>query len=319
MVDRSHGGRLRLGGADALDLLNRLSTNDLSSLPPGRGLPTVLTSPKGRVVDLLLVGAQEDRLLCLTSPGRQQPVLDWVDFYTFGEEVLPEDLTPATAQIAVAGPGAGRLLSAAGAPVEGLAPYHLRDAEIGGAPVVVWHTLSSGASSYEVIVSGPQGGGVWRALAEAGAVPVGHTAWETFRIANGAPVYGAEYGDQTNPLECRLRGAVSFSKGCYTGQEVVARLDTYRKVQRYLMAVELTGPASPGDLLQVDGQKAGMLTSVAPLTFQGRYAALAFMDAAYASAGRAFEVAGGAVVATLAHPAYAAATEPPPPGVRAAL
>ena len=311
LVDRSHAGRLSIAGADALDLLNRLSTNKLESLPPEQGLPTVLTSPKGRVVDLLVVGAQEGRLLCLTSPGRQQPVLDWIDFYTFGEEVQPEDVTPATAQFTLAGPRAGCLLSAAGVPVDGLPPYHLRGAGIGEAPVVVWRTLSAGVESYEVIVSQPLGRGVWRALVEAGAVSAGRTAWEAFRIANGAPAYDAEYGDQTNPLESRLRGAVSFSKGCYTGQEVVARLDTYRKVQRYLMAVRLASPASPGELLQVDGQKAGVLTSVAALAVEEGYAALAFVDARYASAGQVVEVPGAAAAATLADPAYATATEPP--------
>ena len=311
LVDRSHVGRLRITGADALDLLNRLSTNKLESLPPGQGLPTVLTSPKGRVVDLLLVGAQQDHLLCLTSPSRQQAVADWIDFYTFGEEIFLQDLTPATSQFTVAGPSAASVLSSVGILAQELARYNLQNAEIEGSPVVVWRTLSAGVESFEVIVSQELGVGVWRALMGAGAAPAGREAWEAFRIANGAPAYGTEHGDETNPLESRLRGAISFSKGCYTGQEVVARLDTYQKVQRQLMSARLTSPASPGDVLWAEGQKAGVLTSVATLPTAGGHAALAFVDMKYAVPGRALDLPSGAT-ATITDPAYAVATEPPP-------
>ena len=317
LVDRSGSGRLRISGVDALDLLNRLSTNKLESLPPGQGAPTVLTSPKGRVVDLLLVGALADYLLCLTSPGRQQAVVDWIDFYTFGEDIHLQDIAPATSQLTLVGPRSVAVLSAAGASMQDPARYTFHEATIAGVPLVIGCTLGSGVDGFELIVQRQQAETVWHALVQAGGAPAGETAWEAFRIANGAPAYGAEFGEHTNPLESRLRGAISFDKGCYTGQEVVARLDTYKKVHRQLMAVRLTGLASPGDVLQSEGQKAGVLTSVAKLPIGGSYAALAMVDAKNAVEGAALGLAGCDVTATLAHPAYALATEPLPSEPRA--
>ena len=306
LTDRSDTGRLRATGADALDLLNRLTTNNLEGLPDGTGVPSVLTSPKGRVVDLLMVGAQAGGLLLLTSPGREEVVAEWIDFYTFGEDAAFEITTPATAQFTLTGPEASQVLDAVLRTP--LPRYHLAETAIAGVPVVVWHTLSAGAESYEVIVERAQAQAAWEALANAGAMPAGSRAWEAVRVAQGAPVYGAELGEETNPLESRLRGAVSFSKGCYTGQEVVARLDTYQKVQRRLMAVSLTGPAEQGDPLLADGQRAGTLTSVVQVPGADATVGLALVDARHARPGVILALPNGAA-ATLADPAYALATE----------
>ena len=309
LTDRSSVGRLRMGGSDALDLLNRLSTNKLEELLYGHGLPTVITSPKGRVVDLLLVGARSDHLLLLTSPGQAQAIAEWVDFYTFGEDVSMEDAGPETVLYALAGPDAEKVLSEAGAPAQHLPRYGLRDAVMGGAPVVLWNTLSAGAPTFEVVAERAHASAVWEALVGAGALPAGETAWEALRVARGVPAYGAEFGEATNPLESRLRGAVSFDKGCYTGQEVVARLDTYRKVQRSLMALSLSGPAAVGDLLVAADKRVGALTSVAQVP-AGPVVGLALVDAAYAVPDRELAVGSGGVTASLADPAYAVATEP---------
>ena len=310
VVDRSHVGRMRMSGADALDLLNRLSTNKLETLPEDQGVPTVLASPKGRVVDLLLVGARSAHFLCLTSPGRQGPVMEWIDFYTFAEDAPLEDLTPLTAQFALAGPGAASALSELGVSTAELPRYHLCEAAIGGRPVVVWHTLTSGTPTYEVIVSRELAGEVWRCLVEAGAVQTGQTAWEALRVAHGVPAYGTEYGDSTNPLESRLTGAISIDKGCYTGQEVIARLLTYKKVQRRLMAVSLSGQATPGGALLDGGQKVGVLTSVASVPSDDTYVALAMVSTAHAVAGKTLDVAGTGATGILSDPPYAQATEP---------
>ena len=93
MMDRSDVGRLIVKGEDSLDLLNRLSTNELATLEIGEGAATVLTTNKGRIVDLLHVQRDEDRLDVFTSPGNQQRVAEWIDFYTFVEDVAVEDVT----------------------------------------------------------------------------------------------------------------------------------------------------------------------------------------------------------------------------------
>ena len=314
LADRSDAGRLRITGTDALDLLNRLTTNKLEELPDGHARLTVLTNGDARVIDVLSLAAVDGALLCLTSPGRAEAVIDWIDTYTFGEDIAVADRTAETAQLTLTGPGAATVLAAAG--VTG-APALDRVAQvtIAGAGVVLWRTMTGGAEGFEVIVERAGGDAVRAALAAAGATPVSAGAWETFRIANGMPAYGSEFGEATNPLESRLRGAISEDKGCYTGQEVVARLLTYGKVQRRLMSVALSGLADAGPVavpadLQVDGARAGTLTSVADIPGGGRVG-LALIAQKRAAVGSAFDVDGApGVTATISEPAYASATEP---------
>ena len=111
LLDRSHVGRLSVSGEDALDLLNRLTTNDLTPLTsPGQGTATVLTTPKGRILALLVVLTVSDGLLLLTSPQNRRKVADWIDFYTIMDDVTVHDETEETAMVAVIGPGAAALL-----------------------------------------------------------------------------------------------------------------------------------------------------------------------------------------------------------------
>ena len=140
--------------------------------------------------------------------------------------------------------------------------------------------------------------------------------FEAYRVAQGVPVYGAEFGAFNNPLEARLLGSISDDKGCYTGQEVIARLQTYRKVQRLLMSFTSDTPAVPGDALQTDdGSQAGVVTSACDIG-GGRTLGLALVTAKHAAAGTSLRLTGGGMV-TLSEPAYALATEPAGAGVAA--
>ncbi len=312
LADRSDAGRLRITGADALDLLNRLTTNQLEELPDGHGRLTVLTNGGARVIDVLALAAVDGALLCLTSPGRAETVIDWLDTYTFAEDIAVADRTAETVQLTLAGPEAPGVLSAAGVTGGPAALDRVAQVTIAGAEVVLWRTLTGGAEGFEVIAERASGDAVGAALVAAGAARVSAGAWEAFRIGNGMPAYGREFGETANPLESRLRGAISEDKGCYTGQEVIARLLTYRKVQRRLMSVALSGPvkarpAEAGADLLAGGVRAGTLTSVADVPGRG-WVGLALVAEKRAAAGSTFDVRG--VAATVSEPAYALATEP---------
>ena len=308
MADRSTAGRLWITGADALDLLNRLTTNKLDELPPGQGRVTVVTSGDARVIDLLALGTLDGGMWCLTSPGHASEVVEWLDTYTFGEEILVEDRTDAAFQLTLAGPAAAKALADVGSPAGALGLDELTVARIAGIEVVVWHLRAGGADGYELIGDATGLDAVRMALADAGAVPVSPEAWELFRIVNGMPAADAEFGLFTNPLESGLVGAISEDKGCYTGQEVIARLQTYKKVQRQLMSVALSGPAKPGAKLQADGASAGQLTSVAE--GPDGYVGLALVPTKVAAPGLVVDVADVGVQATLVDSAYALATAP---------
>lgn len=299
-ADRSACGRLRVAGVDALDLLNRLTTNDLSSLPDGTARSTVLTNGDARVIDHLRLAAAGGDIWCVTSPGRADAVVEWIDRYTFGEDIAVEDVSSDTAHLAIAGPLAGAAVRAAGLPVPALDEVGLQ------AGAVVVASAFGAHPVYDVIPpladAGPAAGNLRANAEEADAA-----AFDAYRIAQGVPAYGAEFGDFNNPLEARLLGSISDDKGCYTGQEVIARLQTYRKTRRSLMAFDATVPAAPGDALAgADGSPAGVVTSACEVG--GRAFGLALVAAKLAVAGAALRLPAGGE-ATLSEPAHAAATE----------
>jgi hypothetical protein len=129
VCDRSDVGRLKATGDDTLDLLNRMSTNRVLDLSPGQGAATILTTDRGRILDLIGVANLGDYVLLLTSPGEQQTVIDWLDRYTIMEDLTVEDITGDTALLTVFGPTSqGPLEAAIGVPLAQIAPYHTASA-----------------------------------------------------------------------------------------------------------------------------------------------------------------------------------------------
>ena len=284
LVDRSASGRLRITGADGLDLLNRLSTNKLIDLTAGEGASTVLTTNKGRIIDLFPVVNLGDELLVITSPQTGEQVVDWVDLYTFGEDIQVTDVTDDTALLHVVGPGAAALL---GADVSSLSLYHACEVSLGGAQVQAVRTDALGATGYDLLVARDQAEEAWDALVALGAVPMGEDAAEMLRVEQGTPRYGRELSEEFNPLEAGLLPSISFDKGCYIGQEVVVRLNTYNKVQKRLVGIVVKdGAPLPEQRLEVDEKDAGFLTSVVYSPILECALALGYVRTRHASTGQ---------------------------------
>jgi tRNA-modifying protein YgfZ len=309
VVERADVGRLFITGEDALDLLNRLTTNKLEELPQGQATSTIITNADGRVVDLLALAALDDGLWCLTSPGYAQAVIDWLDTFTFAEEITVVDRSSDTFLLSLAGPAAASVVAALAPGLADLALDAAVRSRLAGADVIVWRRLAGGADGYEVVGEIGNRDAVLAELAKAGAQVASPEAWETRRVLNGMPVMDAEFGLFNNPLEARLLGSISETKGCYTGQEVLARLQTYNKVQRRLMAIDLDALVEPGaKLVGTDGKGAGQVTSVAETPDGVRGLALVTTRLAVGEATLAVDATGA--TATLHEPAYALATEP---------
>lgn len=294
-------GILRMTGEDALDLIDRLSTNEVIERPAGSGVRTVLTTNKGRVVDLLRVLYMPEHWLVFTSPGNQQRVVDWIDEFTFGEEIELEDVTEENGVITVIGPRGAELVGGVlDGDVGGLSEYQCIEATMAGMGVVINRGGVGLEGAFNVIA--PSGGveTVSSALVGAGAVEMDTDTYEAFRVGAGVPVYGMELGEDVNPLEAGLWEAVSFTKGCYVGQEVVARLNTYEKVKRHLSILSFEDRATPepGAPLMAEGKEAGKVTSVAPVVESGRRAAMGYVRKRYAEPGAILTVETGNGTAT---------------------
>ena len=292
LLDRSNVGRLALTGEGALDLLNRLSTNDLSRLQAGQGTFTVLTTNKGRILDLLHVLRLPERLLVTTARESRQRVIDWIDLYTIMEDVAVRDITEETAMLSVAGPQSATFLDAlTGADTSSLGRYDSMVATIDGVEATLVRSDFVGVPGYDLVVAATEGQPLWAELVVRGetdnATPIGSQALELVRVEQGVPAYGRELSEDFNPLEAGLTEFISPTKGCYVGQEVVARLITYKKVQKELVGLRWDSDVSPvrNAKLMLQMRQVGVLTSAVEAPQTGESIGLGYVRKAHAQPG----------------------------------
>ena len=263
LCDRSHWGRLRVSGDDRLRFLHNQTTNELQSLAPGQGCDTVFVSSTGRTLALATAYVEADSVLLLVSPG-QAPVLnDWMDRYIFfADKVTLADETDTTVVFTLLGPESLQLLTGLGITDLEQAPQASHcPVTIGGVSARL--AVGSGVAQpgCTLIAEAGAGADLWQALVAAGATPLGEQVWQALRIQQGRPLPGAELTEDYNPLEAALWQAISFDKGCYIGQETIARLQTYQGVKQQLWGLRLAAVAEPGTPILLDEQKVGIVTS----------------------------------------------------------
>ena len=257
--DVSDFGRLMVSGEDAIDLLDRLSTNDFGLLENGTGIGTVLTTNKGRIIDLLRILRRGDDLLMITSPGTEQRVVDWIDFYTFAEDISVDVVTATTAQWLVVGESAADAIARAGYDTSALndALSHMTADEDSS---TAFRSSFGDLTAYEVIIPATEG------TPSFGLKTLDQSDLDRLRVEQGVPAYPNEMNEDRNPLESLLKPHISFNKGCYIGQEVVARLNTYDRVQRFLcqLTVDDGSTVDAGAAVVVDDSEVGEVTTSAP-------------------------------------------------------
>jgi len=285
-------GVVRGSGADRLDLLHRLSTNAVHELQPGGETTTILTSDKGRIVDVVRVVAFDDHILMVLLDSDAGPVRAWLDKYTIMDDFVTEDLSDRYIPIGLHGEGARKVLARA-LEIEPPNSGSAVTATVDGSEVVVLRDVRlSGVGSFLLLVPRDAFAAVSGRLEDAGAVEIGSDTYHTLRVEAGVPAFGAELGERYNPLEAGLVQYISFTKGCYIGQEVIARLDTYDKVQRHLVGLTLDRlPETPGepDAFEVYGageeKSIGTVTSLAWSPGLDRPIALAYLRTQFAIPG----------------------------------
>lgn len=264
VCDRTACGVIEVADADRIRFLHNQSTNDFQSLKPGQGCETVFVTSTARTIDLVSAYLTEEAVLLLTSPGQAERLVDWMDRYIFfADKVKLKNLTGAIAPLSLIGPGSRTLLNQLGVK-DGL------DQPVGSHQLVslgeieVRVAVGSGLalSGYTLLVPAQQAATLWQMLVEAGAVPTGETTWNQLRVQQGRPMPGAELTEDYNPLEAGLWETISFTKGCYIGQETITRLNTYQGVKQQLWGIRLQGSATPGTPITVGDDKVGVLTSL---------------------------------------------------------
>jgi tRNA-modifying protein YgfZ len=258
------GGCLRIEGEDRLAFLQRQTTNDAGKLAPGRGVLTVLTSATARILDVLYLLPEERAVSVHTLPGRGAATLRFLrSRIFFNDKVSISDLSPATIQIDLFGPEAGRVLETMGV-ASPPAVDQVVDLPMQALTVRLARLPSQFGLGYRLVSPLEAAQPLQQTLEQAGAVLVDADVFEVLRIEAGLPASGNELNETYTPLEAGLQVAISGSKGCYTGQEVIARQITYDKVTQHLCGLRLEAPASAGSrLYTAAGDPVGTITSAA--------------------------------------------------------
>ncbi len=242
VLDRSERGELLLKGAEAAEYLQGQLTNDIEGLVPGEGCYAALLDRKGHMqadMRVLRLGAEEVWLD--TEPGALAPASRHLQMYKVGREVEIEDVGERRAILALIGPRSAEL---AGAPP--LPEHACERLDVAGVECLAVGT----ALGIDLIAASEEVERLRAALLETGAVEVSPEAAEILRIEAGTPRFGAEMDGDTMPAEAGIvEAAVNFEKGCYIGQETVARLHYRGKPNRHLRGLRLSAPAAPGSAL----------------------------------------------------------------------
>ena len=266
--NRNHTGKLALTGQDTVDLLNRISTNSISNA--NQSDDTIFLDNKGRFIDYCKVLYNQDMLLLLTQASSTAHLIDWIDKYVFIEDVHVNDVTGQYCLYLILGPDSRDFLSETGLSpaantnemtlfeLAGIKCWMIPDREFSSGGSDAYNLLAEKKHS-EVLETA-----IARFVKKKGGMLLNERAYETVRIRQRVPLYGSEITSDFNPLEAGLEHAIDFHKGCYIGQEVVARLDSMKRVKRHLAQIKLSGEKP--ERLPVDiyykNEVIGIITSV---------------------------------------------------------
>jgi folate-binding protein YgfZ len=255
-------GFLRLTDSGRVDFLQRQTTNDLHQLSADRVVSTVLTSSIARILDVFSIIEERESLGVVSLPGRAAETAKFLRtriFFT--DKVRVDDISADIVQIRLVGPQADNILETLG--IQTPAPEYFIRWELAGTLVTVIGLETLVGTQYRFVAPVIASTVITDALEAAGAVALDAKTAEILRVETGQPGPQDELVDSYTPLEVGLEDFVSDSKGCYTGQEVIARQITYDKVTKKLVGIKLDRPAAVGAELNADGKSAGILTSAA--------------------------------------------------------
>jgi folate-binding protein YgfZ len=271
LADRSDRVRLEVTGPDRARFLHNLTTNEVKRLPVGRGCEAFITSPQGKILGYITLHVAEDRILIGLDPGSESQALAHLRKYGVFEDVAIDDRSSATFEQHLAGPDAVELIRRSGGCLPEEADHAHTMTALDGSAVRLIRESPTALSGITLIEERAAGAAVLEILKRnvggLDLVEVDPESFEVLRIEAGTPVFGKDITEKNLPQEIgRDDRAINFIKGCYLGQETVARIDALGHVNQLLKGLRfpegLTAPA-PGSPLESEGKRVGVVTSAA--------------------------------------------------------
>ncbi len=263
---------IQLKGKDVLDFLHRVSTNAISDLQPMHSRNTLFLNEKGRFIDRTNVLSLENEFMLVGSADPDKRLYSWINKYIIMEDIVTEDFSEKYSLFDLIGPQTLSFLTLIiGGEARTLSSDSLRKFYIDGFMFYLYSIAEKNNSTvYRILIENEKTSDFLNYLFENKSVfdlsLIGEDAYTAYRIKNRIPAFPYEINDSTNPHETNLINEISFTKGCYIGQEVIARLETYDKVKRSLVIVNLTDcSALPQVPVSIHSETAevGIITSLA--------------------------------------------------------
>jgi folate-binding protein YgfZ len=308
LLDRSDRGRVVVAGPDRASYLQGLLTNDVVALTAGQGCYAAYLTPQGRMITDVYVYELGDLMLLSVARAAKDTVLVKFEQLIFSEDVRLGDVTDSFAQMAVVGPGAAAALGGAlaGAPsdvLQALAEHGNLRASCDGQPVIVTRVSDTGEPGFDVYLDPSHREALASRLRAAGVVELNGEVAEMLRIESGVPRFGRDMDEDTIPLEAGIESrAISLTKGCYVGQEVIIRVlhRGHGRVARRLVGLRLDGGAAPVASASVrsEEREIGKVTSSAMSPALEQPIALAYLHRDFVAPGTTVAVDGARAVVT---------------------
>jgi folate-binding protein YgfZ len=297
LVDLSYQGAIEISGSEGVQFLNGLVTNDVKTLKPGKGMRAAFLTGHGKVRAICRILNLGKVFLVINDPQTHDKVFKYVHPFSFAGDFKVDDASGQYRSLSIQGPKAELIMrEICFEPVPALAEHDWFETQVGGHRALVVRASHTGELGFDILVSVAALKDVWDFILLKGRfhsiVPFGLKALDSLRIEAGIPVFGVDVDETNMMLETALEDAVSFTKGCYTGQEAVA-MATYRgHVSKRLsgLMIEGDGVAKGGDIVRKGEKEIGLITScVRSVTLESTIA-LAYLKFGFFEPGNAVEI-----------------------------
>ncbi|MCA9109212.1 MAG: folate-binding protein YgfZ [Planctomycetaceae bacterium] len=273
--------QIELRGSDRLSFLHNFCTNDIKKLRPGEGCEAFLTNIKGRIIGHIIVSATEDALWLDSEPGTSEAIIAHLDQYIITENVTITDHSTEFVSLLLIGPQTESWMTTQIDSFPGLSAGGQITTSLAQVKAIFRRVPFTALPTFEVIASQADASQVRQSFLNKNMTFIAPEVFETLRIEAGFPRYGIDITDANIAQEAgRTNQAISFNKGCYLGQEPIARLDALGHVNKQLRTVQIDqGPVpSPGSIVTLNtGEEAGYITSAALSPSTGIPIALAML------------------------------------------
>jgi aminomethyltransferase len=301
LFDLGHMGQVDVSGPDAESFLQGVTTNDVARLEPGEAQYSLLTNPRGGVIDDIIVYRRPsgDGYMVVVNASNAEKDVRWLldRLAAAGLDARVEDVSAATGMIAIQGPKAVEVLQRlTPADLSSMEGFHWSEAVVASVPAMVARTGYTGEDGFELYADNDRIGEIWDALLAAGRddglVPVGLGARDTLRLEARMPLYGNELSDEIGPLEAGLGWAVKLEKGDFVGREAIAAMKESGPPRRTVgfELVERSGAPRSHYPVQVEGREVGFVTSGAFSPTLSKNIGLALVERDVAGVGRPLDV-----------------------------